>query len=893
MSETPYRAAARSYFGAGWSPIPLPTEEKSPPPNQFAGKPQMFTGVGGVYVTEQHLKVWLGIKGRAQAGKLSFAPGNIALRLPPGIIAVDVDAYGEKKGGETLAKAEEEWGALPPTWVSTSKTDGVSGIRLFRVPPGLKWPGELPQGKGVELLRWDHRFMIVAPSIHDKTKLPYRWYREMEVEENGETIVKMVLSEEEFPDAPPEDGVDPESGLPSDLLLDLKAGGEGYIPWLPTEWVEGLTQGREFAADEVDETLDGAKLNAWLAERNAPESPCAHMRKMQTRWAVSVQKAADDGGAHDEMRDAIWGALNDAKAGHSGIVKVLGHMRNVFLKAVDGRRPDEGAAKSEWARAVLRGGQKVTADDNEPEEDDPCDSVGSRPGKLGKQRKSGSGSGSSGSGRGSAGSRGTSMEDPGPIGSRDVEECNEKGNANRLVRVFNGRARWVEAYGSWYLWSGDEGVWRADDTRQVDRWVVKAIDAISEEVAFLKNDEDGEKQIKAFKAHQKSSYAQGNRNAMKDMAKGRKGIMIPADRLDADPALLCVGNGVVELGAVNATGEIILKPHSPEHYFTMRTTMAFRPGAWAPGGKGMWSEFLERFLPDEEVREWLQRLVGYSLLGKNPARLLLVLKGKTSTGKSTFAEAIRTVLGDYGALMTASMLRDNADDKPRPDILAALARRVVVAEELGAAQHLHADQIKRLTGSTPVTARGMRSNTYITRVPAFTPWIVCNNVPTIEGADNALKRRILVVPFNVQIKQQDEDINYFDRLIEEAGEEILSWCLQGHAVYLENPNLFDVPAGALGAATEFAEGMNEFQAWLTSQTDTGEGYCEIPRRLYEAYVDWCNENGIKERDQMSNTAFGRKLNDIDIVKARRTIEGKQIDVRLGIRLTGGTVRELS
>lgn len=881
MSETPYRAAARSYFEAGWSPIPLPIGEKSPPPSQFAGEAQMFTGVGGVYVTEKHLKVWLGIKGRAQAGKLSFAPGNIALRLPPGIIGIDVDAYGEKKGGETLAKAEEEWGALPPTWVSTSKTDGISGIRLFRIPEGLKWPGELPQGKGVELLRWDHRFMIVAPSIHDKTKLPYQWYREMEVEEDGELTIKMVLSPEEFPDAPPTGDSDPETGLPLPMG-PRDAESDIHIPWLPTEWVEGLTQGREFSADEVNEDIDGKALNAWLAERNAPESPCAHMRKMQTRWVVQVQKASDDGGAHDEMRDAIWGALSDAKAGHSGIIKVLGHLRNVFLKAVDGRRPDEGAAKSEWARAVLRGGQKLIADDNEPEEEDPCDSVGSRPGKLGKQRKSGSGSGSSGSGRGSDGSRGTSMEDPGQIGSRDVEECNEKGNANRLVRVFNGRARWVEAYGSWYLWSGNEGIWRADDTRQVDRWVVKAIDAISEEVAFLKNDEDGEKQVKAFKAHQKSSYAQGNRNAMKDMAKGRKGIMIPADRLDADPQLLCVGNGVVELGSVTGSGEIILKPHSPEHYFTMRTAVEFRPGAWVPGGKGMWDEFLERFLPDEEVRAWLQRIVGYSLLGRNPGRFLVVLKGKTSTGKSTFAEAIRVVLGDYGALMTASMLRDNADDKPRPDLLAAFQRRLIVAEELGAAQHLHADQMKRLTGGTPITARGMRSNTYITRVPAFTPWIVCNEVPTIEGADNALKRRLLVVPFDQQIKQADEDINYFTRLMEESAEEILAWALAGHAAYLNDPKLHELPAGALGAATEFAESMSEFDAWRAERADVGDGYYELPLRLYLDFKEWCADNGVDR--PMSNKAFGIKLNGMDVVKSKRSLGGKQQWVREGIRL---------
>lgn len=886
--STPYKDSARAYYEAGWSPIPLPHEEKSPPPSKFANKDQMFTGVGGAYVTEEHIKVWLSAKGRAQAGNMSYVPGNIGLRLPAGVLGIDVDAYGTKKGEETLAAAELDWGALPPTWVSTSKDDGISGIRLFRIPPGLKWPGELPQGKGVELIRWDHRYAVVAPSIHDKTKRPYGWFKETEVldadgEGNPDTasfVVKMVASPDEFPDAP----------LSVDGEEEGEEAGECDIPWLPTEWVEGLTGLQVFAEDEVNEGLDGAALNRWLAERNDPDSPCSHMRKMMTRWSVSVQKAADDGGAHDEMRDAIWGALNDAKAGHSGIIKVLTHLRNVFLTAVKDRRPDEGAAKSEWARAVLRGGKKVTADANDPEEEDPCDAISSRTDRGGSRKTAGTTGGREGGSGSSSGKRGgyggSSMEDPGKIGSRDIEECTEVGNANRLVRVMNGRARWVEAYSAWYLWDSALGIWYADDSRQVDRWSVKAINGIDEELAFLQGGEDGEAMVKAYKAHRKASLKVGSIRAMQDMTKGRKGIMLSADLLDADPTLLAVGNGVIRLGEVDSSDAVKLLPISPEHNLTMSARRPYRPEALRKGGNGrLWDEFLKRFLPDEEVREWLQRITGYSLLGRNPGRFLVVLKGLTSTGKSTFAEAIRTVLGDYGALMTASMLRDNIDDKPRPDLLSAFGKRIIVAEELGAAQHLHADQMKRLTGGTPVTARGMRSNTYISKVPAFTPWIVCNEVPTIEGADNALKRRIIVVPFDVQIPQDEEDINYFTRLIEESGEAILAWAVAGHAAYLARPNLGDIPAGALAAAAEFAEGMNDFGAWVAGRVDVGEEFYELPFRLYQDYQEWCGDNGVKEKDQMSNTAFGRKLNGMGIQRTRRSIEGKQVEVRSGIRLT--------
>jgi hypothetical protein len=186
---TPYQLAARDYFEAGWSPLPLPARQKSPVPTGW-------TGSLGLYVTQVQLDKWL--TGKAKAGKLLFRPSNIAVRLPAHVIGVDVDAYGTKAGEATLAAAEEEWGSLPPTWVTTSREDGVSGIRLFRVPTDLAWPGQLPQGGGVELLRWDHRFAIVAPSIHDKTGKPYRWWTTSGLE--------LVETDEFLADAPSEMG---------------------------------------------------------------------------------------------------------------------------------------------------------------------------------------------------------------------------------------------------------------------------------------------------------------------------------------------------------------------------------------------------------------------------------------------------------------------------------------------------------------------------------------------------------------------------------------------------------------------------------------------------------------------------------------------------------------
>ena len=155
-TSAPYADAAPTYQRRGWGPIPLRAGTKAPPP---AG----WTGYGAPYPSGADVTEW------ASNGD---GGGNIALRLPESVIGLDVDAYGGKPGAETLAEAEARLGPLPATKVSTSRGDGVSGIRVFRVPAGRCWADVL--GPGVEVIHHGHRYAVVAPSVHPEGR-PYRW----------------------------------------------------------------------------------------------------------------------------------------------------------------------------------------------------------------------------------------------------------------------------------------------------------------------------------------------------------------------------------------------------------------------------------------------------------------------------------------------------------------------------------------------------------------------------------------------------------------------------------------------------------------------------------------------------------------------------------------------
>lgn len=801
---TPYSVSAQNYLEAGWSPIPLPHKEKWPPPDGF-------TGAAGKYVDAAQLQRWLGTRARVNSGKLNYPPGNVALRLPRGVLGIDVDAYGSKAGEQTLAKAEEAWGTLPPTWVTTSRTDGVSGIRLFRIPEDLAWPGELTTGKGVELIRWDHRFAIVSPSIHDKTGNEYKWFTQ-----DGVTMT-------EYPDAIP-------------LVEDLA--------WLPELWVEGLTSGRKWTEREVNEDMGATEVRDWLAARLDPETLCSTTRSTLTKWINSIRHAGDDGGAHEAALQGAWALIGDAGAGHSGIHKSLNKLRKAFIVAVKDRRGADGErlAKEEWARIVVRGVQKVSAE-GEPEAEDPCESISAPKAKA----RTGS--------------------------DAIVWRLDEVGNAERFIRVADGRARYVEAYKGWMVWEGNR--WVLDDNKQIDRWMVKALNTIESDAEFLKGEDDAI--AKAFKAHFKSSSTAGKVRGSLELAKGRKGIMMPPESFDSNPTLVNCKDNAIELRKKG----IKARPAWQDDYNTLSTGVDYNPKAKGP----LWEDFLNRFQPDPEVQEWIQKLVGYSLLGTNPKRLMVVCWGPTSTGKTTFAEAIRNALGDYAKDIHLSIFRDNQDERARPDLVEALPKRIVFAEEVSSAWHMHPDQIKRITGGSQISARVPHSPVYIHRIPAFTPWLLMNGVPTIDGADTALYRRLIVVPWTTQISQSEEDSDVKAEMIETEREAILAWALRGYEMWRESADdLVDPPTSAISTALDFRSQLSDVDRFLAEACDGGAEYAELPRRLYEAYVMWCDWNGVKERDRVSNTKFGIELSGKGYGKKQIKIEGQPTWHRIGLRL---------
>jgi hypothetical protein len=292
--DGPYASAFRAYREAGWPGVlPLPPARKKHPPNGY-------TGHNGTDPSYADCQTW------ADNG---HGGGNICLRLPDGIIGLDVDAYDGKPGADTLARLVDQHGALPPTWLSTSRADGISGIRLYRVPPGTRLLDGLP---GIELIQRHHRYIVCQPSIHPEGR-PYEW-------------------------------VDERSGT----LGEVPAVAD--VPDLPPGWIEALRDGGQHTAKAPAADVPG------IIDALPHGAPCRHIQH-------AAGHALLGGARHDTYNAAVLAVLRHARNGCPGARDVLPRLQAAFLAEITQPAPgarSPGEADAEWRRSLVGALQAVS-----------------------------------------------------------------------------------------------------------------------------------------------------------------------------------------------------------------------------------------------------------------------------------------------------------------------------------------------------------------------------------------------------------------------------------------------------------------------------------------------------------------------------------------------------
>lgn len=411
--------------------------------------------------------------------------------------------------------------------------------------------------------------------------------------------------------------------------------------------------------------------------------------------------------------------------------------------------------------------------------------------------------------------------------------------AHYMADWHRGELMFVHGEG-WYAWNTKH--WEKDETGQANRIAQETLKRAWTEAFELP---EADKKVLLSDIRKCNGTANGIGGMLKQ-ASAELAFARRVKQLDADPWLLNVANATLDLHTLKQS------KHNPADCITAITNAAYKPGEVKPG---LWAEVLERVLPDEDVRRFLQRVVGVSLIGKIHEHIFVILYGQGRNGKNVVYEAIMHALGDYAITADPELLRHREMGTAHPTNKMDLrGKRFAVVNETEENVRINVPLLKSLTGDAYIKARWMRGN-FEEFTASQTMFMVTNHLPVMKSTESAAWERIYVVPFEVYIPLDERDPNLGEKL-KLCADEILAWAIQGLKDYMENG--LNAPAAVLKSTQGYQADNDEVMKFIEDECLAGADagmvaeHWDSTEPLHVHYCAW------RYRSGMRGTALGRK-----------------------------------
>jgi P4 family phage/plasmid primase-like protien len=833
MSDSPFVRAADLYQEAGWwGTLPLGRGKKWPPPSGW-------TGYGAPYPTARDVKQWVG-------EDIGFGLGqNIALRMngdPKGwdVVALDVDAY--KGGHETMLTLMEKLGPLPLTYSSSARfdVDPHGGHYFFRTPHVVSYLGEA--GSGVDILNHHHRYAVVWPSTNpDYEGQVYRW----------RDPIGRVMPEGEVPN-----------------VHDLAE--------LPDPWRAYLTSARERV---IAATLTLAETDHWLGSCRTPSNdyPVCGVIRRGVEKAIQLLTDPKAGSRHATARDWTRAIAGYGGEGHVGAAEGLEDLRAAFIRILStagqggSRVTDPEDAKAEFD-SMAYGAIRIAAGQAADPSRNQCEC----PSYVGlTDFRPTPGAPEVGSAAkvdpdtvrdlapamtlvGPEGTKGPAdpidpiegslpVEDMPPLDGvkRTPEKYDQTSDdmARCYVDWFADDVRYVaivEGVGSWLVRQGS--TWHTDITgrhRELARRLYRLLPSTD-----------------VWRRWRKTMLSSDGIGGMLNLARYDDKIVTRLTALDRDAWALNTPGGVVDL----RTGEMRPARASEMHTRVTACTPKADPAKLAP-----WLAYLDRvFAGDTELIEYVQRVLGMSIVGHSHEAVLPFLFGTGRNGKNVLVEVLAFIMSIDSVTGYAHMAGSNflmqRHHEPHPTDLASLqGRRVVICSEVKKGARFDEERVKALTGNAIVTARKMRTDEF--SFPAVhTMFLLGNNYPQVDEGGPSFWERVRIIPFNVFIPPAERVKGLSERLAAENGPAILAWVIEG-AVRYAAEGLDPTPECVKAATEEYAEDQNHLGRFVEDRLVVGGGdKTRVTQAdMYDEYEQWCKQNRVKPEMMHKSNWLGRVL----------------------------------
>jgi len=430
-------------------------------------------------------------------------------------------------------------------------------------------------------------------------------------------------------------------------------------------------------------------------------------------------------------------------------------------------------------------------------------------------------------------------------------DLTELGNAKRLVCILQSHAIWVEALNYFVIFK--EPRWVKDTTGSVTRaWDLLLInikqekqfyEAVRAELEGFASKYNIDVMIKILTnrianlhGHYLSSQTKNTIFASRELFKARSGISKPLESFDSKGQYIGCPNGVVDLRDGQLTP-------SNKSYLMMKTTNV----DYVPDAECLqWQKFLDIITEsNQEMIAFLQLLAGLMLIGEDVKDKLFILLGDGANGKSVYLDTLTDLLGDYAEQSSPDVLTDKRATKEY--YLATLqGKRVVSMVETERGDKLEGAIVKKLVDSGRISARFAYGRPFSYQ-PVFTP-ILCTNYLPFISMDPATWRRLVIIPFNYTIPVEERDPSFRTKLVNEEGEGIFNWMVEGAIKYYQQGNL-TIPESLTKVLNKHMKEFDNLAEFIVECSDNpledrapSDMKCRITE-LRKVYEIWCKDNG--------------------------------------------------
>ena len=396
----------------------------------------------------------------------------------------------------------------------------------------------------------------------------------------------------------------------------------------------------------------------------------------------------------------------------------------------------------------------------------------------------------------------------------DRFHATDTGNAMRFETLYRGEVHYSDKTG-WLVWSGQR--WERDSQEAAIGRAVRMVLAIGARAANLDN--------KDMIRFMKECEGQRRLNAMTGIAKSQGSIPTSPDKFDADPWLLNVRNGTIDL----KTGT--LREHRREDLITKLAPVDYDPDAPCP----LFDAFLQKVQPDEEVRSFIQRTVGYALTGSIREDALNIWHGVGANGKSTLLGILHRMLDDYAQVMPAETLMTKKNEAHPTEIARLRGARLVAAIETKAGRRFDESHVKSLTGGDPLTGRFMRQD-FFDFMPSHKIFLAVNHLPEITDSTESFWRRVYLTPWEVTIPKEEQDDALEDKIVQAELPGVLAWAVRGCLDW--QAHKLNPPAAVQVAKDEYRAEQDQLSLFIKAHLVLGKTLTVPVADLHKRYADW-------------------------------------------------------